>query len=85
MVDTPVAAFEEWCGGGEENKAMAKKKGQGTVEAIDEPVGDLPEPQVSTVGQRLRVAREAKGLTLEDVAAQTRIPRRHLESLENSD
>src|SRR5687768_9445837 len=64
---------------------MAKKKGQGTVEAIDEPVGDLPEPQVSTVGQRLRVAREAKGLTLEDVAAQTRIPRRHLESLENSD
>ncbi|HZB70360.1 MAG TPA: helix-turn-helix domain-containing protein, partial [Sphingomicrobium sp.] len=64
---------------------MAKKKGQGTVEAIEEPVGDLPEPEVSTVGQRLRIAREAKGLTLEDVAAQTRIPRRHLESLENSD
>jgi cytoskeleton protein RodZ len=64
---------------------MAKKKGQETVEPIDEPVGDLPEPEVSTVGQRLRVAREAKGLTLEDVAAQTRIPRRHLESLENSD
>ena len=33
----------------------------------------------------MRVAREEKGLTLEDVAAQTRIPRRHLESLENSD
>ena len=64
---------------------MAKKKGQGTVEPIDEPVDDLPEPEVATVGQRLRVAREAKGLTLEDVAAQTRIPRRHLESLENSD
>ena len=64
---------------------MAKKKGQETVEPIDEPVGDLPEPEVATVGQRLRVAREAKGLTLEDVAAQTRIPRRHLESLENSD
>ncbi len=64
---------------------MAKKKGQGTVQPIDEPAGDLPEPEVATVGQRLRVAREAKGLTLEDVAAQTRIPRRHLESLENSD
>jgi transcriptional regulator with XRE-family HTH domain len=64
---------------------MAKKKGQETVEPIDEPVDDLAEPEVSTVGQRLRVAREAKGLTLEDVAAQTRIPRRHLESLENSD
>ena len=64
---------------------MAKKKGQEPVEAIDEPVEDLAEPEVSTVGQRLRIAREAKGLTLEDVAAQTRIPRRHLESLENSD
>ena len=55
------------------------------VEPIDEPVDDLPEPEVASVGQRLRVAREAKGLSLEDVAAQTRIPRRHLESLENSD
>ena len=39
----------------------------------------------TTVGERLRAAREAKGLTLEDIAAQTRIPRRHLESLENGD
>lgn len=64
---------------------MAKKKGQETVQPIDEPVDDLPEPEVATVGQRLRAAREAKGLTLEDVAAQTRIPRRHLESLEIGD
>ena len=64
---------------------MAKKKSPGMAEPVDEPIGDLPEPEVTTVGQRLRVAREAKGLTLEDVAAQTRIPRRHLESLENSD
>jgi len=55
------------------------------VEPIDEPVDGLAEPEVATVGQRLRAAREEKGLTLEDVAAQTRIPRRHLESLENSD
>ena len=38
-----------------------------------------------TVGQRLQAAREEKGLSLEDVAAQTRIPLRHLESLEASD
>ncbi|HEU5285813.1 MAG TPA: RodZ domain-containing protein [Sphingomicrobium sp.] len=64
---------------------MAKKKGQGMVEPIDEPVEDLAEPEVASVGERLRLAREEKGLTLEDVAAQTRIPRRHLESLENGD
>jgi len=37
---------------------------------------------VVTVGQRLREAREAKGLAIEDIAAQTRIPTRHLASLE---
>ena len=51
------------------------------VEAIDEP----EETAVASVGERLRVAREEKGLSLEDIAAQTRIPRRHLESLETSD
>ena len=55
------------------------------VEPIDEAADELAEPRVATVGERLRAAREEKGLTLEDVAAQTRIPRRHLESLENSD
>ena len=43
---------------------------------------ELVETDVPTVGERLRAAREEKGLSLEDVAAQTRIPRRHLESLE---
>lgn len=38
-----------------------------------------------TVGEQLRAAREAKKMSLEDVAAQTRIPHRHLESVENSD
>ncbi|MEO7365461.1 MAG: RodZ domain-containing protein [Sphingomicrobium sp.] len=64
---------------------MARKKGQAMVEPIDEPVGDLAGAEVATVGERLRVAREAKGLSLEEVAAQTRIPRRHLESLETGD
>ena len=36
-------------------------------------------------GERLRAAREAKGLTIEDVAAATRIPTRHLQSLEDSE
>lgn len=39
----------------------------------------------ATVGEQLRSAREAQGITLEDVAARTRIPTRHLQSLENSD
>lgn len=38
-----------------------------------------------TAGQRLREAREAAGMSLEDVATATRIPTRHLESLENGD
>lgn len=37
---------------------------------------------ISPVGDQLRAAREKMKLSLEDVAGQTRIPRRHLESLE---
>ncbi len=40
---------------------------------------------VMTVGQRLREAREAQGLSIEDIAASTRIPTRHLSSLETGD
>jgi cytoskeleton protein RodZ len=39
----------------------------------------------TSVGQRLRAAREEKGLSLDEVATQTRIPLRHLQSLEESD
>jgi cytoskeletal protein RodZ len=46
---------------------------------------EVVESEIPTVGERLRAAREEKKLSLEDVAAQTRIPRRHLESLEKSD
>jgi cytoskeletal protein RodZ len=38
-----------------------------------------------TVGERLRAAREAANMSIEDLATSTRIPTRHLESLENSD
>jgi cytoskeleton protein RodZ len=38
-----------------------------------------------TAGEKLRAAREAAKMSLEDVATSTRIPTRHLESLENGD
>jgi transcriptional regulator with XRE-family HTH domain len=38
-----------------------------------------------SVGERLRIAREAKGLSLDDVARQTRIPVRHLEHIEREE
>jgi transcriptional regulator with XRE-family HTH domain len=37
------------------------------------------------VGERLRGAREAKGLSLDDVAAMTRVPTRHLEHIDKGD
>jgi len=52
-----------------------------------EPIEDIPaEPEAPlTVGERLRAAREDKKMRLEDIAAQTRIPQRHLEALERSE
>ena len=38
--------------------------------------------QTSSVGERLKAAREEKKLSLEDIADQTRIPLRHLQNLE---
>lgn len=46
---------------------------------------ELDETVVPSAGEQLRAAREEKGLTLEEIAGQTRIPRRHLESLEEGD
>lgn len=43
---------------------------------------EVEQAELVPVGEQLRAAREGKGLSLEDVASQTRIPRRHLESLE---
>jgi cytoskeleton protein RodZ len=39
----------------------------------------------ATIGDRLRAAREAKGLSLDAVASQTRIPIRHLEHIEREE
>ena len=41
--------------------------------------------QTSSVGERLKAAREEKKLSLEDIADQTRIPLRHLQNLEAGD
>lgn len=46
---------------------------------------DTEASALPSVGERLRAAREEKGFSLEDIAAETRIPHRHLESLENGD
>jgi cytoskeletal protein RodZ len=41
---------------------------------------DLPE--ANPIGERLKAAREAKGLSLDDVANRTRVPIRHLQHIE---
>lgn len=46
---------------------------------------DGGETQSVRIGDRLRAAREERGLSLKDIAKETRIPVRHLESLENSE
>lgn len=48
------------------------------MDETDDSIGD-------TVGERLRAARESQQITLEAVAAQTRIPTRHLAALEASE
>jgi cytoskeletal protein RodZ len=59
---------------------MAKREPE--PEPIEEEMGEAAAP---TVGERLRAAREEKKLSLEHVAAQNRIPQRHLESIETAD
>jgi len=53
------------------------------MEDHDQPV-ETTQPAPG-VGAQLRAARETKGLTLEQVAAQTRIPQRHLQTIESGD
>jgi len=59
---------------------MAKRDPE--IEAADsEPVPEA----LPMAGERLRAAREKQKLSLEDVAAQTRIPQRHLASIETGE
>lgn len=44
-----------------------------------------PEAQATTPGARLRAAREAQGLSIQDVATRTRIAQRQLEAVERDD
>lgn len=46
-------------------------------------MSDVDTVSVSSIGSRLKAAREAKGMALDDVAAKTRIPVRHLQHIEN--
>jgi cytoskeleton protein RodZ len=59
---------------------MAKRDAE-----IEPPEDELVEAEAPTVGERLRAAREQKKISLEDIAAQTRIPQRHLASIENAE
>lgn len=45
----------------------------------------MAEVDVNSVGARLRAAREAAGLSLEDIVARTRIPTRHLAAIEQNE
>ncbi len=51
----------------------------------DEEVADQGELAITRTGDRLRLAREAAGLSLADVATRTRITQRHLAAIEKSD
>jgi len=46
---------------------------------------DMDAAAAGSVGERLRTAREAQGLTLDDIASRTRIPIRHLQSIEREE
>ena len=51
----------------------------------DEEVATQGELAITRTGDRLRLAREAAGLSLADVATRTRITQRHLSAIEKSD
>jgi transcriptional regulator with XRE-family HTH domain len=48
-------------------------------------MAEMDHIQDATIGERLRAAREAKGISLDEIAGQTRIPVRHLQHIETGD
>lgn len=61
---------------------MPKREREPEPDPLDE---ESVATEFPTVGERLRAAREKKGVSLEEIAAQTRIPQRHLASIETAD
>ena len=61
------------------------KATEAAPEAVEEINLTLPEHREPSFGQRLRVAREAKGLSQADVAARLKLPLRLVGRLENDD
>lgn len=53
--------------------------------AEDEATFEIDNSEPTAPGERLRAAREAKGMSVQDVASATRIPKRHLETIEDGD
>jgi transcriptional regulator with XRE-family HTH domain len=62
-------------------KSSETEKGQSALMAEM----DQDQTPGAPIGERLRVAREARGLSLDDLARQTRIPIRHLEHIEREE
>lgn len=48
-------------------------------------MSDLDPGNVSSIGERLRAAREARKMSLDEIAGKTRIPVRHLQHIENEE
>ena len=53
--------------------------------ADDEAGFEIGNTEPTAPGERLRAAREAKGMSVDDVSSATRIPKRHLETIEDGD
>lgn len=54
-------------------------------ETLNDQGSDAEQPVFESIGTKLRTAREAEGLSLNEIANRTRIPIRHLEAIEASD
>ncbi|MEO9601512.1 RodZ domain-containing protein [Parasphingorhabdus sp.] len=74
---------KEYPGTCEKGRKMIRPRGYGVAEeTIDDENVEL---NLHNTGEVLRQAREQQNLSLEDIAKKTRIPHRHLSSIENGD
>jgi cytoskeletal protein RodZ len=66
--------------------SYSKPAGEKIVaDEIENEDDEVNEPSLLSAGETLRQAREQKNLSIEDIAKTTRIPQRHLESVEAGD